>query len=61
MDEVQDLTAGGMAKAINRSIDTVRELERRGIIQSRRDSANRRIFSLEQLARAQAHYARKSA
>ncbi len=61
MEQVQDLTVGGVAKALDKSVDTVRELERRGIIQSRRDSANRRIFSLEQLARAQAHYARKSA
>jgi DNA-binding transcriptional MerR regulator len=61
MEQVQHLTAGGMAQALGKSVDTVRELERRGIIQSRRDSTNRRIFNLEQLARAQAHYAVKIA
>lgn len=58
--QVTDLLIGTVARELNRSVDTVRELERRGIIQSRRDSANRRIFSPEQLERAKAHYARRA-
>jgi DNA-binding transcriptional MerR regulator len=60
MEQVQDLTAGGMAKELDKSVDTVRELERRGIIQSRRDSSNRRLFGRDQLERARAHYAKRA-
>jgi DNA-binding transcriptional MerR regulator len=60
MEQVQDLTAGGMAKELDKSVDTIRELERRGIIQSRRDSSNRRLFSREELERAKAHYAKRA-
>jgi DNA-binding transcriptional MerR regulator len=59
MEQVQDLLVGAMARLLGKSEDTVRDLERRGIIQSRRDSANRRIFSPEQAERARQHYANK--
>lgn len=61
MEQVKDLLVGAMARGLGKSEDTVRDLERQGVIQSRRDSANRRIFSPEQLERAKAHYANKRA
>lgn len=53
------LTTGGMARAIQRSEDTVRELERRGIIRSCRDSSNRRIFDPDQVQAALDYYRTK--
>jgi DNA-binding transcriptional MerR regulator len=59
MEQTQDLLVGAMAQALGKSVDTIRDLERRGIITSRRDSANRRIFGRDQLKRAKAHYAKR--
>ena len=44
------------ARIIGKSEDTIRELERRGIITAVRDSANRRQFNAAQIARALEHY-----
>jgi DNA-binding transcriptional MerR regulator len=50
-----------LARIIGRSEDTVRDLERRGIIEAVRDSANRRQFAPDQAARALAHYQKAAA
>ena len=54
------LLVGAMARELDRSVDTIRALEARGVIQSKRDSANRRIFGRDQLERAKAHYAKRA-
>jgi DNA-binding transcriptional MerR regulator len=45
-----------LARLIGKSEDTIRYLERRGIIHAVRDSANRRQFNEDQVTRALAHY-----
>ena len=60
MEQTEDLTVGAMAKGLDKCVDTVRELDRRGVIQSRRDSTNRRIYGRDQLDRALAHYAKRA-
>ena len=49
------------ARLLGKSEDTVRELERRGIIAAVRDSANRRQFNASQVTRALAHYGKAAA
>ena len=61
MEDKQLKTVGGMARAIGKGEDTVRDLERRGIIKSIRDSSNRRLFDPEQVAVARAYYAKRAA
>jgi DNA-binding transcriptional MerR regulator len=47
-----------LARIVGVSEDTIRDLDRRGIIRAVRDSANRRQFSLDQVPLALAHYAK---
>jgi DNA-binding transcriptional MerR regulator len=58
---VVDLLVGAMARALGKSEDTIRDLERRGVIRARRDSAGRRIFRPDQLNRAREHYNKRRA
>ena len=50
------LGVGAMARALGKSEETVRELEKRGVITAVRDSTNRRLFTAEQLRLAREHY-----
>ena len=45
-----------LARIVSRSEDTIRDLERRGVITATRDSANRRQFGADQVLRIQEHY-----
>ena len=47
-----------LARIARKSEDTIRDLERRGIIEAVRDSANRRQFNSDQVRRVLAHYAK---
>ena len=49
------------ARLLGRSEDTIRDLERRGIIAAVRDSANRRQFTADQIQRAMRHYRKEIA
>jgi tellurite resistance protein len=52
---------GALARIIGKNEDTVRDLERRGVISAVRDSANRRQFTPDQVQAALAYYQAKSA
>jgi DNA-binding transcriptional MerR regulator len=58
---IPTLGVTALARIIGRSEDTVRDLERRGVIEAVRDSANRRQFTAEQAERALAHYRKAAA
>jgi DNA-binding transcriptional MerR regulator len=47
-----------IARIVGKSEDTIRDLERRGIITAVRDSANRRQFNADQVSVILAHYAK---
>jgi DNA-binding transcriptional MerR regulator len=47
---------GAMARLFDKGEDTIRELERRGVITAIRDSANRRLFNEDQVRRLREHY-----
>ena len=50
-----------LARIVGKSEDTIRDLERRGIIHAVRDSANRRQFNADQILRALTHYGKDAA
>ena len=61
MDHSQNVEltgVGALARLIGKSEDTVRDLERRGVIVALRDSAGRRQFTADQVRRALDHYGR---
>jgi DNA-binding transcriptional MerR regulator len=51
------LSVSAMARLVGKSEETIRDLDRRGVIKAQRDSANRRQFSPEQVEAARAYYA----
>lgn len=50
-----------LARIVGKSEDTIRYLERRGIICAVRDSANRRHFDVDQVQRLRDYYAKRTA
>jgi hypothetical protein len=58
---VEMIGVTAFARAIGKSEDTVRELERKKVIEAQRDSANRRQFGHSQIAIARAYYAKRDA
>jgi DNA-binding transcriptional MerR regulator len=50
------LGVGAMARSLGKGEETIRDLEKRGVITAIRDSANRRLFTQDQLRRAREHY-----
>lgn len=54
-------TTGTFAREIERSVETVRRLEQRGILSPRRDATGRRLFTDEDLMRYRDYQSRAAA
>jgi DNA-binding transcriptional MerR regulator len=53
-------TTGTFARAIERCPETVRNLERRGVVRPTRDATGRRLFTAEDLRRVREFESRKA-
>lgn len=50
------LTIGQVSKSLNLSVDTIRRWDKKGLIKSKRDTRNQRVFDIHEVERVQKKY-----